>query len=278
MTTHVIRVACADEAGLVHKITGVLYRHGGNIVSYNEYVDAPTKQFFMRATFVTAQEAGAIVPEVRALLARGAMVELAPTGKRPIVVLATKEPHCLGDLLLRVAYEDFPAKILAVISNYETLGPLVERLGFPFHYISHENRDRADHEREIHACVAGYKPDYLVLAKYMRILSPEFVARYPNRILNIHHSFLPAFMGASPYRQAYERGVKLIGATAHYVTNDLDTGPIIAQAVIPVDHADSVADMVQAGRDGEKVVLARALKLLLEERIFLHQHRTVIFE
>jgi formyltetrahydrofolate deformylase len=180
--------------------------------------------------------------------------------------------------LLRVAYEDFPAQILAVISNHATLAPLVKQFGIPFHHVSHVDRERADHEREIVACVERYRPEYLVLAKYMRVLSPDFVARYPGRILNIHHSFLPAFMGAQPYRQAFERGVKLIGATGHLVTDDLDTGPIIAQSVVPVTHTASAADMAQAGRDVEKIVLAKSLKLLLEERIFLHNDRTIIFE
>ena len=278
MNTYVIRIDAPDKPGLVHGITGALFRHGANIVSNHEFVDSDARRFFMRTAFECVQPPHDVVPEIQALLPEGASVGLASSGKRNIVLLATKEPHCLGDLLLRATYEEFPAHILAVISNHDTLAPLVRQFGVPFHHISHLERDRADHEREIIDCVAQYQPEYLVLAKYMRVLSPGFVARYPSRILNIHHSFLPAFMGAQPYRQAYERGVKLIGATGHLVTDELDTGPIIAQAVVPVDHTATAKDMAQSGRDVEKVVLAKALKLLLEERIFLHQHRTIIFD
>ena len=144
--------------------------------------------------------------------------------------------------------------------------------------MSHENLERSAHEGRIEEIIKGYAPEYIVLAKYMRILSAKFVADYPNRMINIHHSFLPAFIGAKPYHQAHQRGVKIIGATAHIVTDDLDTGPIIAQGVIPVNHTHTAAAMVQAGRDVEKIVLARAVKLVLEERVFLHGNRTVIFE
>ncbi len=154
----------------------------------------------------------------------------------------------------------------------------MEQFGIPFHYISHQNLERTVHEDRVADVLAGYTPEYIVLAKYMRILSPKFVARYPDRMINIHHSFLPAFIGAKPYHQAHERGVKIIGATAHIVTDDLDTGPIIAQGVIPVNHTHTAAAMVQAGRDVEKIVLARAVKLVLEERVFLHGNRTIIFE
>jgi formyltetrahydrofolate deformylase len=278
MAIYVIRIECPDQPGLVHRITGVLFEQGANILSNHEFVDAVSGHFFMRTAFESATSPDDVVPAVRALLPNEATVGLAPTGKRRIVVLATKESHCLGDLLLRTAYEDFPAEILAVIANHATLGPLVEKFGIPFHHVSHLDRERMDHERAIIECVERYRPEYLVLAKYMRVLSPSFVARYPSRILNIHHSFLPAFMGAQPYRQAFERGVKLIGATGHLVTDELDTGPIIVQSVVPVTHTATAADMAQAGRDVEKIVLAKALKLLLEERIFLHNDRTIIFE
>ena len=152
------------------------------------------------------------------------------------------------------------------------------RFGVPFHHVSHEGRSREAHEAAVLEAVAAHAPDYLVLAKYMRVLTPAFVARWAGRILNIHHSFLPAFVGARPYQQAFERGVKIIGATAHIVTDDLDTGPIIAQDVLPVTHAHTAADMARAGRDVEKIVLARALTLLLEERVFLHENRAVVFE
>jgi formyltetrahydrofolate deformylase len=232
----------------------------------------------MRTAFTGAPASDSLVGELRALLPSGAHVRIASTEPRSIVVLATREPHCLGDLLLRHAEGDIPAHIRAVVSNYGALGALVERFGIPFHHVSHEGRDRADHERAILDVIAPYEPEYLVLAKYMRILSRDFVARFEGRIVNIHHSFLPAFAGARPYQQAFDRGVKIIGATAHIVTDDLDTGPIIAQDVQPVTHAHTAADMARAGRDVEKIVLAHGLTLLLEERVFLSGDRAVVFE
>jgi formyltetrahydrofolate deformylase len=192
--------------------------------------------------------------------------------------MATTEAHCLGDLLIRHYSGELPAQIKAVIANHETLGSLVKPFGIPFHCISHKDLERAEHEKRVAEIVDSYGPEYIVLAKYMRILTPAFVARYRDRVINIHHSFLPAFVGAKPYHQAYTRGVKIIGATAHIVTDDLDTGPIIAQSVISVNHTYTAAAMAQAGRDVEKIVLARAVKLVLEERVFLHGNRTIVFE
>lgn len=277
METHILLIACPDAPGLVHKITGVLYRAGCNIVSNHEFVDRATRQFFMRTEYAGAPDPAAIVREVRAFLPDGAVVRLADTGPRRIVVLATREHHCLGDLLLRHAFGELQAQITAVISNYDTLAPLVAQFGVPFHTISHAGLSRHEHEAAILRLLEQYGPEYLVLAKYMRVLTPAFVARYPDRIINIHHSFLPAFVGARPYHQAFERGVKIIGATAHFVTDDLDTGPIIAQDIIPVNHTHSARDMAQAGRDVEKIVLAKALKLVFEERVFLCGNRTIIF-
>jgi formyltetrahydrofolate deformylase len=282
MTADLLLVDCRDEMGLVHRITGVLHRAGLNIIGNQEFVDAAARRFFMRTEFEGAFEGAgaseAMVHELRALLPEGAHVRLATSGPRTIVVLATREPHCLGDLLLRHEEGDLPARIAAVVSNHDTLRRLVERFDVPFHHVSHEGLDRAAHERAVLAAIAPHAPEYLVLAKYMRVLSPDFVARHPGRIINIHHSFLPAFIGARPYQQAFERGVKIIGATAHIVTDDLDTGPIIAQGVLPVTHAHTAADMARAGRDVEKTVLARGLRLLLEERVFLQDNRAVVFE
>jgi len=278
MTTHILLIDCPDEKGLVYRITGELSRRNFNIISNHEFVDAPAEHFFMRTAFAGDASPDPVVDELRKTLPAAANIRLAAAGQRPIVILVTREPHCLGDLLLRHAYHELPARICAVVSNHETLAPLVQKFEIPFHFISHEGLEREQHEAAILEAVAPYTPDYLVLAKYMRVLSPQFVSCYPNRIINIHHSFLPAFMGASPYRQAFERGVKIIGATAHFVTDDLDTGPILVQNVQPVDHSYSAADMAQAGHDIEKIVLSKALKLVLEERVFLHHHRTVIFE
>lgn len=219
-----------------------------------------------------------MVSYLEQILPKDAVVKLMATERQPIVIMATSETHCLGDLLIRHYSGELPAVIGAVVSNHEKLKPLVEQFGIPFHYVSHQNLERMAHENLVADVLAVYAPEYIVLAKYMRILSPKFVARYPQRMINIHHSFLPAFIGAKPYHQAHERGVKIIGATAHIVTDDLDTGPIIAQGVIPVNHTHSAAAMVQAGRDVEKIVLAKAVKLVLEERVFLHGNRTIIFE
>jgi formyltetrahydrofolate deformylase len=163
-------------------------------------------------------------------------------------------------------------------SNHQGLRELTERFGLPFHHVPHEGQSREAHEAAIAAAVDQYQPDYLVLAKYMRILRRPFIERYRDRIINIHHSFLPAFVGSNPYRQAFERGVKIIGATAHFVTEVLDDGPIVSQAVIPVDHSHSPGEMAQAGRDIEKIVLAKALKLVFEERVFLSGNRTIVFD
>jgi formyltetrahydrofolate deformylase len=232
----------------------------------------------MRTEFTGGSSIAEICAELESVLPVAAKIRLAAAEGRRLVVLATREPHCLGELLLLHSFGELGASIAAVVANHPTLAGLAERFGIPFHGIGHEGLSRPEHEAEVAAAVELYKPDYLVLAKYMRVLSPSFVARYPYRILNIHHSFLPAFVGAQPYRQAFDRGVKLIGATAHYVTDMLDEGPIIAQSVIPVDHGYSPARMAQAGRDVEKLVLARALKLVCEERVFLHGNRTIIFE
>jgi formyltetrahydrofolate deformylase len=278
MAEHLLLIDCADETGLVHRITGVLVRAGFNIVGNHEFVDRQAGHFFMRTAFEGAGAPAGLAEALRALLPAGANIRVAPTTARTVVVLATKEPHCLGDLLLRHAEGDIPARIAAVVSNHATLGRLVGRFEVPFHHVPHEGRGREAHEADVLAAVDAYAPDFLVLAKYMRVLTPGFVARYAGRIVNIHHSFLPAFVGARPYHQAFERGVKIIGATAHVVTDDLDTGPIIAQGVLPVTHAHTAADMARAGRDVERTVLARGLSLLLEERVFLRDNRAVVFE
>lgn len=278
MPPHILRIDCPDEQGLVHKITGVLFNAGYNILDNQEFVDLEAKRFFMRTAFEGPTAPDRVVPYLEQILPGDSVVKLVSADHQPIVILATSEAHCLGDLLIRHFSGELPGDIKAVVANHETLGKLVKPFGIPFHFVSHKDIDRPEHERRIAAIVDGYKPEYIVLAKYMRILTPAFVGRYRNRIINIHHSFLPAFIGAKPYHQAYQRGVKIIGATAHIVTDDLDTGPIIAQNVIPINHTYTAAAMAQAGRDVEKIVLARAVKLALEERVFLHGNRTVVFE
>ena len=275
---HVLTVECADRPGLVHGITGVLFRHGVNVVGNHEFVDREAGRFFMRTEFDGAAKAPAILDQVRALLPGTATVRLSQLEPKRVVVLASREHHCLGDILIRHAFGELNASLLAVISNHPTLAPLVAKFGLPFHHADAAGLTREDHEAAVLGLIDGYTPDFLVLAKYMRILSPAFVGRFPSRILNIHHSFLPAFVGARPYHQAFERGVKVIGATAHFVTERLDEGPIIVQQVIPVNHSHTAEDLQHSGRDVEQLVLSRALKLVFEDRVFLCGRRTVIFD
>lgn len=278
MSAQVLLVECADRRGLVHAITGVLLQHGVNVVGNQEFVERGFARFFMRTEFDGSVDARQLESEVRAALPTDASVRLSDLKPKRIVVLASKEHHCLGDLLIRQAFGELNAKVLAVIANHAVLQPLVTKFELPFHFISHETLTREAHEAEMLRIIEPLQPDYLVLAKYMRVLTPEFVRRFPTRIVNIHHSFLPAFVGARPYQQAFDRGVKVIGATAHFVTEKLDEGPIVVQQVMPVDHTHTGHDLSQAGRDVEQMVLARALRLVFEERVFLCGNRTVIFD
>ena len=249
---YVLLVESPDEKGLVFKVSGVLYHFGLNIIGNQEFVERENDRFYMRTTFTGDIDTQDLLEKIRAVLPEGAHVTLNKRRKKDVVLLVTKEQHCLGELLVRHQFNELNANILAVIGNHPTLERFTHQFGINFHHVTHEGRTRAQHEAAVLEVIARYNPEYLILAKYMRILSPEFVASFPNRIINIHHSFLPAFIGANPYRQAYERGVKIIGATAHIVNNDLDEGPIIVQNVIPVDHTYSVSDMVQMGKDVEK--------------------------
>ena len=279
MTRQILLVDCPDAVGLIHRITGVLQSRQLNIEANHEFVDATTRHFFFRAevtpadgTTPDAELRGAVL----AVLQAGARVRVTRDERRPIVVCATREPHCLGELLLLDAIGELPGRIVGVVSNHDVLRGLVERFGVPFAHVPHDTVERGPHEAAIAAAIDAHHPEYVVLARYMRILSPAFVARYAGRMINIHHSFLPAFAGASPYRQAFARGVKLIGATAHFVTTELDAGPIIAQDVTAVDHSDTPERMAQAGSDVEKLVLARAVRLVPEERVFVHDGRTIV--
>ena len=263
--------------GLVHAVSGVLYDFGLNIEQNNEFVDKCQNRFFMRTEF-----SGTINEDqlVKAILERlpDVSIKLSPKSEKKVVVMVTSESHCLGDLLLRARYGELEMNIQAVVSNHDTLRDLVEGFGISYHHVPHEGIGREEHEQKVLDAVKGYNPQYLVLAKYMRILSPSFVGNFPERIINIHHSFLPAFIGASPYQQAYDRGVKIIGATAHFVNDELDDGPIITQGVIPINHTFSASDMSRAGRDVEKQVLASALKLVFDDRVFIFRKKTIIFE
>lgn len=265
-----------DSKGLIYHVTGVLFRHNLNIIHNDEYV-SPSGQFFMRTEFEGELNSVSLLTELQTTISNpGITFRLNPKRKKNIVVMVTKEHHCLGELLIRYAFDELDADILAVVSNYNLLQPLVSKFGIPFHYVSHEGKTREEHEDTILRTLSIYEPEYLVLAKYMRVLTPNFVNHFPNRIINIHHSFLPAFIGANPYRQAYERGVKIIGATAHFVNNNLDEGPIIAQNVKEVDHRHTAADMATEGRDVEKIVLSQALKLVFNDRVFISENRAIV--
>ena len=277
----VLLVECPDQRGLVHAISGVLFRHGCNVVGNQEFVDVASGRFYMRTEFEGPEVSATgpqLVAETLASLPTGSRGRLAQPGPKRIVVLASREHHCLGDLLIRHQFGGINARIEAVISNHALMGDLVRKFEVPFHYVPAEGLDRMTHEAAVRRILDGIQPEFLVLAKYMRVLSPDFVGQYPSRIINIHHSFLPAFVGAKPYHQAFQRGVKVIGATAHLVTDDLDAGPILVQHVIPVDHTHAADDLVRAGRDVEQFALAQALRLVFEDRVFLAGNRTVIFD
>jgi formyltetrahydrofolate deformylase len=278
MSTQVLLVECDDRRGLVHAITGVLLQHGVNVVGNQEFVERGSARFFMRTEFDGTVDAIRLEAEVRRALPANASVRLSDLKPKRVVVLASKEHHCLGDILIRHAFGELNAQVLVVLANHTALQPLVEKFNLPFHHVSHEGLTREAHEAELLKVIDRLQPDYLVLAKYMRVLTPEFVQRFPARLINIHHSFLPAFVGAKPYQQAFDRGVKVIGASAHFVTAQLDEGPLIVQQVIPVDHTHTAQDLAQAGRDVEQMVLARALRLVFEDRVFLCGNRTVIFD
>ena len=278
MKQHRILIDCHDEKGLVYKVSSIFFNHDYNILSNNEFVDKVNNKFFMRTVIIGKVDAVSLQNELLAVLPADANVTVIPPKKKKIVLMATKESHALGDLLIRYEAGELDAEILGVISNYDLLKPLVEKFDIPYFTVSHEGLERAEHEQKVLEQLAAFDEiDYIVLAKYMRILTPGFVEAYNDKIINIHHSFLPAFIGANPYKQAYERGVKIIGATAHFVNNNLDEGPIIAQDVIHVDHAYDWKELQRLGRDVEKIVLSRALKLALEDRIFVYANKTVIF-
>lgn len=274
----IILIQCKDQVGLVGSISTVLASQGINIVSMREHVDTIDNRFFIR---IDAQDVGdfsIIERQLKAVLPAEAAIKINSKGEKKVIVLVTKDYHCLSDILIRNHFKTFGAAVQCVIGNHNKLEEICKRLDVPFYLVSSENSDKQIFESALLAVIEKYEADYLVLAKFMRILSSDFVERFTSRIINIHHSFLPAFVGASPYKQAYERGVKLIGATAHFVTNQLDEGPIIAQQIIPVTHSFTSADMVRSGKEIETAVLAKALQLVFEDRVLLHKNKTIVFE
>ena len=278
MNQYRVLIEANDEKGLVHKVSSIFFNYDLNILSNSEFVDKESNKFFMRSVVEGAVNKKELTDAINKVLPKNSSVKVIEPKKKNIIIMATKELHALGDILIRHEAGELEANILAVVSNYDKLESLVTKFNIPYVTISHVNLEREVHEAQIIECINSYKNvDYIVLAKYMRILTPAFVEAFEDKIINIHHSFLPAFIGANPYKQAYERGVKIIGATAHFVNNNLDEGPIIAQEVIHVNHAYSWKDMQRSGKDVEKVVLSRALKLALEDRIFVYENKTVIF-
>ncbi|CED61404.1 Formyltetrahydrofolate deformylase [Moritella viscosa] len=277
MEKKILLADCPDQKGLISKITNICYKHQLNIVNNTEFVDNTHNRFFMRTELEGIFNDETLLADLDSALPAESHRKLVSAGRKRIVILVTKEAHCLGDILMKNYYGGLDVEIAAVVGNYDNLAELTEKFNVPYHTVSHVDISREEHEQRIIDTVSKYQPDYVILAKYMRILTPNFVAAFENKIINIHHSFLPAFIGAQPYKQAFERGVKIIGATAHYVTNNLDEGPIILQDVIHVDHKYSAEDMSRSGKDVEKSVLSKALRLVLEERVFIYENRTVVF-
>ena len=274
----IILIQSKDQVGLVAAITSVLARERLNIVSLREHVDKTDNRFFIRVEVEQETDSQPLFKKLQEVLPPDADISVNPLPEKKLVVMVTKEYHCLGDILIRNHFKTLGASVQCVIGNHAVLQNICDRFDIPFYEVSGDGVEKTVFEGKIIEVIKKYTPDYIVLAKFMRILSPDFLAHFRERIINIHHSFLPAFAGASPYKQAYERGVKLIGATAHFVTDQLDEGPIIAQQIIPVNHSYTAADMMKAGKEIETAVLARALRLVFDDRVFVYKNKTVVFE
>lgn len=276
MERKILLTECPDSKGLIAQITNICYKHQLNIIRNTEYVDPVSGRFYMRTELEGVFNDATLLFDLDRALPPGSERSLVSQRAKRVVILVTKEAHCLGDILIKVFDGSLALDIAAVVGNYPQLEQLAARFNLPYHHVSHQGLSRTEHEAALLEVIKPYQPEYLVLAKFMRILTPAFVAQFPEKIINIHHSFLPAFIGANPYQQAFERGVKIIGATAHFVNDDLDEGPIIQQMVAPVDHNFSAEDMARAGRDVEKAALSKALQLVVEDRVFVHGNKTVI--
>ena len=276
-------VACRDRKGLVASLAQVLYGHGANILDSDQHSDPIASMFFQRLRFDMSSlttDRVSLEGGIREVGARFSMDwKLSYSERvRKIAVFASKQEHCLYDLLIRHRAGELACEIAMVISNHADAEPIARHFGVAFHHVPVTAETKEAAEVAAHELIAASGVELVVLARYMQILSPAFVSRYPARIINIHHSFLPAFVGANPYRQAYEKGVKMIGATSHYVTAELDQGPIIEQATVRSSHRDSVDDLVRKGRDLEKRVLAQAVRNHLEDRILVYAGKTVVFD
>jgi formyltetrahydrofolate deformylase len=270
---------CADQPGIVHAMTSAVLACGGNIIENQQFTDEPTNTFVMRTRFETTQGIDVARKNLNEGLGKfSPTLHIRPTQSKPrALVLVTKESHCLRDLLYLLELGELPIEIPIVISNHEELRSLVESHGFTFIHLPVTSSNKATQEEELLALIQKHSIDFVVLARYMQVLSNDFCAALPGRIINIHHSFLPGFKGAKPYHQAHARGVKIIGATAHFVTANLDEGPIIEQDVAHVSHTSTPDDLIALGRDIERRVLAKAVKLYAQDRIFIVGERTVVF-
>jgi formyltetrahydrofolate deformylase len=283
----ILLISCPDQKGEVATIANFVYRHGGNILHADEHADEESGLFLMRVEFdpkdfdidLSQKDLADFGKHFSPIAEKFQMTwRLAQSSQRPrMIILVSKYDHCLVDLLYRHKSGELACDIPLIISNHPDNQAIADFDNIPYAVVSvsKENKDQA--EAKLHALIKEHQPDFMVLARYMQILSNDFVNRYPQRIINIHHSFLPAFVGARPYHQAFERGVKLIGATSHYVTEVLDDGPIIEQDVVRVSHRDTVEDLIRKGRDLEKVVLSRAVRWHVENRILLYGNKTVVF-
>ena len=280
--TAVMLLTCPDRPGVVAAVANFIAAHGGNIVHAEQHTDAVEGIFFQRVEFARD---GLDLPHEDILDAFrpvaeqfGMRVDLRFTDRRQrVVLLASKQPHCLYDLLTRWRTGELAADLVAVVANHPDHAGICQHMGVPYHHLPVDPADKAAQQQAVLDTLRDLQPDTIVLARYMQILPSFVVDEFPRRIINIHHSFLPAFVGANPYRQAYDRGVKLIGATAHYVTEDLDEGPIIEQSVDRATHRDDVASLTRKGRDLETIVLATAVRAHLEHRVLVYGNKTVVF-
>ena len=275
-------VCCPDRKGLVAALAQLLYGHGANILDADQHTDPVAGQFFQRIKFDMSElhtDRQSLETAISEVAGRFSMSWRIADGKSrcKTAIFVSKYDHCLYDLLLRQRAGELSTDFALIISNHEDLRPIAEQFGVPFHHLPITKQTKRAQENEALALLEAENVDLVVLARYMQILSDDFLTAYDGQVINIHHSFLPAFMGSKPYHRAFERGVKLIGATAHYATAELDEGPIIEQDVVRCSHRDSVQDLVRKGRDLEKVVLARAVRWHLDDRILVYDNKTVVF-
>ncbi len=280
--TAILLVCCPDRRGIVAALSHALFGCGANILDADQHTDPEAAQFFQRIRFDTTEpscDRGALEAAIQTVAAEYGMTWSLRYGeqRKRVAVFVSKYDHCLYDLLLRERSGELEGDIALIVSNHPDLEPVAKQFDIPFHVIPITKETKAEQEAKEIALLNEERIDLVVLARYMQVLTGDFIAQFPSRIINIHHSFLPAFIGGRPYHQAHERGVKLIGATAHYATTDLDEGPIIEQDVSRASHRDSIADLIRRGRDLERVVLARAVRWHLEDRVLAYGRKSVVF-